>query len=121
MAKAVYEVTIKTADRRYAGTDSNIFIRLHGTKAISDEIRLNPLTNVTNCFERNEKNKCKLSMDTDCGEIYRITVSSDCKYGGSDWCLDYIEVKKSDSESVWKFQYGGWIADTKKRDIDATS
>ena len=38
---SAYRFAVKTGDESGAGTDSNIFVILHGEKAVSNEVRLN--------------------------------------------------------------------------------
>lgn len=116
-----YHIEIKTADQYKAGTDSNIFIRLYGSRGISSEVRLNGHIK-GNAFERNHLDKCDLSFDEDFGDIYMITLRSDMMYAGAGWLCNYFTVQREGS-GVVKFQFpsGEWIENKAVRQYHATS
>ncbi|KPU43506.1 PLAT/LH2 domain protein [Oxobacter pfennigii] len=116
-----YNISIHTGDEVYAGTDSNIFIQLIGNKGISEEYRLNGLLS-GNAFERNDTNKLTLDVGADCGDIYRLKIRSDCRYGGSDWLLSWIDVKQDNNNApISRFSYNAWIKDTGVKELDVAS
>lgn len=45
-----YQITVKTGDKRFAGTDANVFIQLAGVKGITKKLKLD---DAKNNFERN--------------------------------------------------------------------
>jgi hypothetical protein len=106
-----YTIKIKTADERFAGTDSNIFIQLIGTLGFSNDERLNGHIS-GNAFERNQIDTVTLDPDNDLGDIYQIKLHSDTKYAGSDWKLSWIEISKAQSKTVAHYDINSWIADT---------
>jgi hypothetical protein len=120
-----YYFQIHTADQTYAGTDSNIFVKLYGDKGQSNEIRLNGNIN-HNAFERNNTDTFSADFDQDCGAIYRIILRSDCKHGGSDWLCDYIKISQQPFDSnqkqvsTFRFKSGEWIKNTEPKTLDAT-
>ncbi len=102
-----YTLTIKTADEMYAGTDSNIFVRLHGSLRTSDEYRLNGQIS-GNAFERNDTDHVTLT-GLDLGRIWKIDLRSDGAYAGSDWRLNWIEVSAADPGiSTSTFDFYQW-------------
>jgi len=116
-----YKITVHTGDEAYAGTDSNIFIQLVGNKGISEEYRLNGLLG-GNIFERNDTDRFILDVGADCGDIYRLKLRSDCRYGGSDWLLSWIDVQhEKDNAPVSRFSYNAWITDKGVKTLDVTS
>ena len=44
-APDVLTVSLKTSKGKDSGTDSNVYVRIHGDKSVSDEIFLEDLTN----------------------------------------------------------------------------
>lgn len=117
---AKYNFVIHTGDQYKAGTDSNIFVILHGERGISSEIRLNGYIS-GNAFERNKIDKFGIEFPDDYGDIYQINLRSDCKYSGSGWLLDYIYVQKENSPNQSKFMYSQWISDIQTKNIKVTS
>ena len=102
-----YTLTIKTADEMYAGTDSNIFVRLHGSLRTSDEYRLNGQIS-GNAFERDDTDHVTLT-GLDLGRIWKIDLRSDGAYAGSDWRLNWIEVTAADPGiSTSTFDFYQW-------------
>lgn len=116
-----YHIEIKTADQYLAGTDANIFIKLYGSRGISPEERLNGHIS-GNAFERNHVDKCDLSFNDDCGDIYMISVRSDQLWAGADWMCDYFTVQRENGPIV-KFQLpsGQWIEDESVHQYHATA
>lgn len=121
-----YQFEVKTSDQYLAGTNSNIFVILHGELKTSNEVRLNAYIH-HNAFERNEMDKFDISFDDlggDLGRIYKIEVRSDCKWNGSDWRLNFIRVKRIDGECNLlsniesQFNFNRWIKDKKKHSCD---
>ncbi len=118
----VYNFEIKTGDIMYAGTDSNIFLTLYGETGQLNEQRLNGYIS-GNAFERNDTNRFSINYgDADVGRIYKITMHSDCKYGGSDWYASYVKItrggndKNDESNLPSTFQINAWINDTGNKD-----
>lgn len=125
-----YHFKIHTGDELYAGTDSNIFVKLYGdggpnqdeksNAKVSEEIRLNG--NISgNAFERNKTDEFDIKINDDIGDIYFIKLRSDCLYGGSDWLLSYIEVEKDGSKITSKFTYDKWIENKDPIDLRVIS
>ena len=115
MAKKTYYFVVHTCDEYLAGTDSNIFVTLHGEKGVSESQRLNGHIS-GNAFERNNYDVFSVDYDHDVGEVYKIVVQTDAKYGGSDWKCNYIRVStgkiEKDSGEGSHFVINEWI--TKK-------
>lgn len=109
-ATNTYEITIKTSDELYAGTDSNIFVSLYGYKGVSSEYRLNGMIS-GNAFERNDTNKVTLKDIEDVGDIYMLALRSDCMYAGSDWRVDDIKVRNGNTKNTSQFLIKDWIKD----------
>ena len=65
-----YSITVVTADKRFAGTDANVFITLFGKKGVSKKI---PLKNKSkNNFERGQTDTFYSGIMEDIGPITRI-------------------------------------------------
>jgi hypothetical protein len=98
-----YEVWIRTTDDiSGAGTDSNIYLQLFGTKGQSEVFRLNGRID-GDAFEEGDLDIVKLTPSKpngDIGAIQKVIVQSDGKYSGSDWHLQDIKVLRIPSNTV---------------------
>lgn len=113
-----YYFVVHTCDEYLAGTDSNIFVTLHGEKGISESKRLNG--NISgNAFERNDYDCFSVKYDHDVGEVYKITIHTDAKYAGSDWKCDYFHISthsiNKESSDCSQFIINEWITDASKQ------
>ncbi|MBE9029760.1 hypothetical protein IQ266_08475 [filamentous cyanobacterium LEGE 11480] len=86
-----YRFEIKTSDRAGAGTDSNIYLTLDGTKGRIGPFKANSKIS-GNAFERNDREGFTLRNQKNIGRIKRIQVYSDGRWAGSNWHLSYIKV-----------------------------
>ncbi len=116
-SKKRYYFVVHTCDEYLAGTDSNIFVTLHGEKGTSESQRLNGHIS-GNAFERNDYDCFYIDYDHDVGEVYKITIHTDDMYAGSDWKCDYFhistqEINKS-SDNCSQFIVNEWIQDSSK-------
>jgi hypothetical protein len=122
---AKYEFTVKTGDEAGAGTDSNIFVILHGERGRTDEVRLNGYIK-GNAFERNQTDTFMAPFGEDVGDIYKITLRSDKRYSGSAWLLDRIDVRfvlnsaQHQFRSPSIFRIATWIKDTATHTLNVT-
>lgn len=75
-----------------AGTDSNIYVKLHGPDGVSPRLRLQDFADPngpTDILEKGTKQTFNLGVDVG-PVVTRIEVESDGKHPGSDWHLDRI-------------------------------
>lgn len=120
-----YKFVIKTGDQDKAGTDSNIFLKLHGDN-ISEEVRINGFI-TGNAFERNKKDEFEIDfIDEDFADIHTVGLRSDCSHSASDWLLASIRINKMDDygkegKNTSVFQIDDWIKDKEKHLFTATS
>ncbi|MFZ5949789.1 MAG: phosphatidylinositol-specific phospholipase C domain-containing protein [Candidatus Rifleibacteriota bacterium] len=89
--KLRYEMRIKTADKKDAGTDANITVQLNGMKG---SYTFDPKKKGIpgDGFEQNQTDYLSFLADKDIGQIYNITVWFDAHGKKSGWCLEYIEI-----------------------------
>lgn len=83
-----WEILIHTSGIQDAGTDSDIFLTLHGSRGSSKEMILD---NLGNDFERNQIDKFNVTTD-DIGEVCSVTIRSAGNNAAADWHLDKITV-----------------------------
>lgn len=101
-----YNVTVKIGNRENAGTDSNIEIKLTGSKGSSIFLLLN---SAADDFERNSCRTHQLSVDKDLGELKNITFRSDGSGSHSDLFVDYITVTDPASGKNYTAQCSCWF------------
>ncbi|GFR41097.1 hypothetical protein Agub_g1741 [Astrephomene gubernaculifera] len=121
-AKQVYKVSVRTSDKRGAGTDADISIILMGATANSAELKLE---SSANNFERNQTDDFSLNLGhVDIGEIQKIDIgfatqqSAAGKLGGlfgQQWGLESVEVTHMNSKARQFFYYDDWINGNKRR------
>lgn len=85
-----YQVTVRTGDVRYAGTDANVYIIIQGTKGktkklFMDDSRNNFERGMTEVFELNASNV---------GLVTRINIGHDNSGPGAGWYCEDITVRK---------------------------
>ncbi|XP_025101314.1 lipoxygenase homology domain-containing protein 1-like [Pomacea canaliculata] len=94
---AIWDITIHTSDEKDAGTDSDIYLTLHGSRGSSAEIML---PDYFNDFERNQIGRFLVTTD-DIGEVCSLTVRNAGNYGNRDWHLREIVVHGSSQKKFW--------------------
>ncbi|QDU79816.1 PLAT/LH2 domain protein [Polystyrenella longa] len=111
LAGASYVVTINTSDQSGAGTDSNICLKLYGTRGHTDLIKINRLLD-GNAFESGDRDTFVFTA-SDVGSIIKIEVKSDGSGIGSDWHLKEISVRyhsRAANEALKKSSTDGALA-----------
>jgi hypothetical protein len=86
-----YRVDVYTGDKYGAGTDSNIFLTIHGERGQTKECRLNGHIR-GNAFESGNIDSLVLRNLKDVGNLTHVVVRSDGTYAGSDWYLEKVEI-----------------------------
>ncbi|MBP2144000.1 hypothetical protein J2127_001169 [Methanococcus voltae] len=104
-----YIVQIKTQDRKYAGTDSNVFLKLYGDVGVSKKYILNEYL-AGNPFKEGSLVQLELNNGKDIGDIYKIKLSTDATVGNSGWLPEYVTVKNKHGNSAEnKFYINEWL------------
>ncbi|MDM5301902.1 PLAT/LH2 domain-containing protein [Bacillus subtilis] len=116
----IYNFKVHTGDEVYAGTDSNIFVKLHGDNGETAELRLNGYIG-GNAFERNQTDSFSIDFPEDYGDIHALELRSDTLYAGSDWLLSTFEINKKGSDVHSKFVIDQWIKDKVTKRFFVTS
>ncbi|KAG2450199.1 hypothetical protein HYH02_000301 [Chlamydomonas schloesseri] len=111
--KAQYKITVHTSDIKYAGTDANVYIEIHGemdgTPTTTGRHNLN---NSKNNFERAEVDNFTFPALPNVGEIKRIVIGHDSSGMGSDWHLNKVDVLNVNTNQQCYFYYNGWLSTT---------
>ncbi|KXZ56858.1 hypothetical protein GPECTOR_1g774 [Gonium pectorale] len=121
-AKQVYKVSVRTSDKRGAGTDADISIILMGAATKSPELKLE---SSSNNFERNQTDDFTLNLGhVELGEIQMVEIgfatqqSAAGKLGGlfgQQWGLESVEVTHMNTKLRQFFYYDDWITGDKRR------
>jgi lipoxygenase homology domain-containing protein 1 len=101
-----YRVTVRTGDKRGAGTDANVFVILHGPDGDTGKRNLE---SAGNNFERGNADVFGIEA-FDVGELTKITIGHDGSGFGSGWFLDNVVVRDETLHNKeYKFQCGRWL------------
>ncbi|CAF1384950.1 unnamed protein product [Adineta steineri] len=104
-----YEVTVKTGDKRGAGTDANIYLSIYGDKGKIERNQLKePMEHTVNKFEADATNRFKIN-GADLGKIQRAHIEHDGTGIGSGWYLDWIEIRDIANKITYKFPVDRWL------------
>ena len=121
----VYEVTVKTAGVKGAGTDANVFLQmlgeLEGEPTMSTIFPLDHSTHSKshhehrNKFEFGQKDEFVLRVPegTPLGDITRLKISHDGHGFGASWYIDFVRIAHPATNEVWHFTDGGWLSKEK--------
>jgi len=97
-AKTPYKVRIKTANKRGAGTDANIYISFTGTNGQSGEYLLDKSNN--NDFEAGDDDTYELKNVEGVGRICGFQLRNDLSGPGYAWTIERITITKNNPNSM---------------------
>uniref|UniRef100_A0A3Q2DDY8 Lipoxygenase homology PLAT domains 1b n=1 Tax=Cyprinodon variegatus TaxID=28743 RepID=A0A3Q2DDY8_CYPVA len=100
-----YTVKIKTGEKKYAGTDANVFAILFGEKD-DTIINLKACKNYKNKFEQGMINEFTVEA-VDLGELEKLRIGHDNSSSG--WFLDWVEVDAPSQGQRLRFPCGRWL------------
>ncbi|XP_030598877.1 lipoxygenase homology domain-containing protein 1 [Archocentrus centrarchus] len=104
-----YTVRIKTGDKKYAGTDANVFMTLYGTKDDTGIINLKASKTHKNKFERGMIDVFTVEA-VDLGPLKKLRIGHDNNGGGSaGWFLDWVEIDAPSLGQKLHFPCGRWL------------
>merc|ERR1740124_1946586 len=86
-----YHIQVKTGDENGAGTDSDIYLTIHGEEGSTPEIRLNGYI-LGDAFERNDLDSLTLFGLPDVGTIKSVKLRSNGRWAASNWYLHWISI-----------------------------
>ena len=102
-----YTIYVFTGDRRGAGTDANICLKIQGSEGKSGRIFLNP--DEKNAFRRNIKSVFGIQVP-DMGILERIAIGHDDSGWGAGWFLDKLTIRNEQTGQEFYFLCGKWLA-----------
>ncbi|KAM7392648.1 hypothetical protein PAMA_007662 [Pampus argenteus] len=104
-----YTVKIKTGDKKYAGTDANVFMMMYGTKDDTGIINLKSSKTHKNKFERGMTDEFTVEA-VDIGQLKKLRVGHDnCGGGSAGWFLDWVEIDAPSLGQKLRFPCGRWL------------
>ncbi|XP_071127123.1 allene oxide synthase-lipoxygenase protein-like isoform X1 [Mytilus edulis] len=102
-----YKISVKTGDKKGAGTDANVYVILHGKGTKTSEQNLD--TFFKNDFERGSIDTYSVDSDINIPEVQRIELWRDNNGLLSNWYLDWIEVTNVETGITSIFPAMKWI------------
>lgn len=112
-----FYVEVKTSNKSKAGTDSNIWLTIYGSKGSTGEINLGTYAAGGNDFEKNDLDCFYIGYNVaKLGTIEKIKIRKEDNGIGPDWHLDYIKISEEvgyeqEGQSV-TFDIDQWIRDS---------
>jgi arachidonate 5-lipoxygenase len=91
-----YKISVKTGDKKGAGTDTNVYIILHGKGTKTDSYNLD--TFFKNDFEAGNIDDYSVTSAISIPEVQRIELWRDSWGLFSNWYLEWIEVTSLSSK-----------------------
>jgi len=102
----IYTVWVATGDEELAGTDSNVFIRLAGSKAVTETVFLPPQDIFA--FESGAMDKFVLDVP-ELGDLKECCIGHDNSEGDSGWYVKTVQVQHGQSGQMWLFTFEQWL------------
>ncbi|XP_067431501.1 lipoxygenase homology domain-containing protein 1-like [Thunnus thynnus] len=104
-----YTIKIKTCDKKYAGTDANVFMILYGTKDDTGIINLKASKTHKNKFERGMTDEFTVEA-VDIGPLKKLRIGhNNCGGGSAGWFLDWVEIDAPSLGQKLRFPCGRWL------------
>ncbi|XP_054600445.2 lipoxygenase homology domain-containing protein 1 [Nothobranchius furzeri] len=103
-----YTVRIKTGDKKYAGTDANVFMTLFGSKDDTGIITMKASKTHKNKFERYTTDEFTVEA-VDLGPLQKIRIGHDNCGGSAGWFLDWVEIDAQSLGQKLCFPCGRWL------------
>ncbi|XP_062933378.1 lipoxygenase homology domain-containing protein 1 isoform X1 [Cynocephalus volans] len=111
-----FSVTIKTGEKKNAGTDANVFITLFG---IQDNTGMTLLKSSKTNSDKFERDSIEIfTVETlDLGELWKVRIGHDNTGKAPGWFVDWVEVDAPSLGKCMTFPCGRWLA---KNEDDGT-
>ncbi|KAI4820693.1 hypothetical protein KUCAC02_028664 [Chaenocephalus aceratus] len=103
-----YTLKIKTGEKKYAGTDANVFAILFGENDDTGIINLKACKNYKNKFEQGMINEFTVEA-VDLGDLETFRIGHDNSGGSSGWFLDWVEIDAPSQGQRLRFPCGRWL------------
>ncbi|KAM7415994.1 hypothetical protein PAMA_018188 [Pampus argenteus] len=103
-----YTLKIKTGEKKYAGTDANVFAILFGENDDTGIVNLKACKNYKNKFEQGMINEFTVEA-VDLGDLEKLRIGHDNSGGSSGWFLDWVEIDAPSQGQRLRFPCGRWL------------
>ncbi|XP_036382736.1 lipoxygenase homology domain-containing protein 1-like [Megalops cyprinoides] len=103
-----YTLRIKTGEKKYAGTDANVFAILYGMKDDTGIINLKACKTHKNKFERGMIDEFTVEA-VDIGTLKKLRIGHDNSGGSPGWFLDWVEINAPSLGQKLRFPCGRWL------------
>lgn len=105
---AFYQFVIRIGDRDGAGTDADVFVKLHGTLGTSSEYELDsPMDD----FERGTTNYFVIEVNKNLGDLQKLSIRHNNKNKGPGMFLNDVTVHLLGANpKTWKFPCNRWLS-----------
>ncbi|KAM6148889.1 lipoxygenase homology domain-containing protein 1 isoform 2-T2 [Erethizon dorsatum] len=111
-----FSVTIKTGDKKNAGTDANVFITLFGTQ---DDTGITLMKSSKTNSDKFERDSIEIfTVETlELGDLWKVRIGHDNSGKAPGWFVDWVEVDAPSLGKCMTFPCGRWLA---KNEDDGT-
>ncbi|XP_011477254.1 lipoxygenase homology domain-containing protein 1-like [Oryzias latipes] len=103
-----YTIKIKTGEKKYAGTDANVFAILFGENDDTGIINLKACKNYKNKFEQGMINEFTVEA-VDLGDLQKLRIGHDNSGSSPGWFLDWVEIDAPSQGQKMRFPCGRWL------------
>ena len=110
-----YRISIKTGNKKYAGTDAKINIKLHGQDGRSSNLftiysQTSPPRSAEHVgtFEKGDLDHVFVKCQ-DLGSVNKVQVKHDNGGVGPGWYISEIWVEDLDTKTIWHCQPDTWL------------
>uniref|UniRef100_A0A8C2K356 Lipoxygenase homology domains 1a n=1 Tax=Cyprinus carpio TaxID=7962 RepID=A0A8C2K356_CYPCA len=103
-----FTMTVKTGEKKSAGTDANVYAILYGTKDDTGLINLKASKNHSNKFELGMIEEFTIEA-VDIGKLKRIRIGHDNAGAYPGWFLDWVEIDAPSLGQLLRFPCGRWL------------
>lgn len=108
LTEAGFRISVVTGDRKGAGTDANVWLRLHDANGRkSSVITLNHT--FKNDHERGETSSFSVKPILNFGPVSKVEIWRDSFGFGHAWFVDRIEVQELFSGELYQFPFHRWV------------
>ncbi|XP_004623679.1 lipoxygenase homology domain-containing protein 1 isoform X1 [Octodon degus] len=104
-----FSVTIKTGDKKNAGTDANVFITLFGTQ---DDTGITLMKSSKTNSDKFERDSIEIfTVETlELGDLWKVRIGHDNSGKAPGWFVDWVEVDAPSLGKCMTFPCGRWLA-----------
>ncbi|XP_058971580.2 lipoxygenase homology domain-containing protein 1 isoform X1 [Pocillopora verrucosa] len=113
-----YNLTFKTGDMPYAGTDANVTLQLFGDKGQTEKIMLRQESGKTlKRFDRGRTDRFTVQT-MDVGKVERIRLSHDNTGPNPEWYLEYLKIDIATRDEKYMFPCNRWLTGDEDRRVE---